>query len=117
VSMMGFGVAATEVVGWSALDGGTLPDLLRESRQFANRDRQIDTDYAAALMGARDQLAKIVDPADAGTACTAILWFTDGKYDIEPRSTGETKPYAPEIAINDADSATALEEAGKRVLC
>ena len=117
VSMMGFGVAATEVVGWSHLDAGTLPDLLEKSGQFAHLDDEIDTDYAAALIGARNQLARFTDKTKADQSCTAILWFTDGKYDIEPRSTGETKPYAPEISINDAASAAALERAGKQLLC
>ena len=117
VALVGFGVDATTRVGWTALDASSVGGLVTASAQFADRDDQIDTDYAAALLAARDELARVTDPADPAGACTAVLWFTDGEYDIEPRGTGETKPYAPGIPITGADAATALEDHGRRLLC
>lgn len=117
VSLMGFGRSTTEVSGWAALDGGRLPGLIGTSQQFAQRNNEIDTDYAAAMIGAREQLQKVIDPTRPGSTCSAVIWFTDGEYDIEPRSTGETKSYAPEITLSGPESAVALEQAGKDTMC
>jgi hypothetical protein len=116
VSMLGFGVSTSDVVDWTALNGSTLPGLTEASQQFASLNHEIDTDYAMALLGARDKLAQLAAPGFSDQ-CSAILWFTDGQYDIEARKTGETKPYAPQISLNGKTSAAALEEAGKTVLC
>lgn len=88
-----------------------------EADRFAERDGQIDTDYVAALLAARNELARVADPATPGGACTAILWFTDGEYDIEARATGETKPYAPDLPLTGPEAVTALEERGRDLLC
>lgn len=115
VSMLGFGVGTTEIVPWTTIDSSRLPDLLSASEQFATRNSEIDTDYAAALSGASNELAHL--PSPDVTACTAILWFTDGHYDIQARSTGETKPYAPNIALHNQADADALRAAGIQFLC
>jgi hypothetical protein len=117
VALVGFGADTTTVVGWTPLDGGTVGGLVVEAARFAERDGQIDTDYVAALLAAREELARVADPATPGGACTAILWFTDGEYDIEARATGETKPYAPDLPLTGPEAATALEERGRDLLC
>lgn len=116
VAMLGFGVSTTTVVDWAPLDGNRLGDFLATSRQFADRNQDIDTDYAAAVLGARDALAPRVTP-DAAPTCTAVLWFTDGEYDIEARATGESKSYAPDIQLTGPEAAVELENAGKSLLC
>lgn len=113
VALVGFGAGTTEVQGWTPLDNAHLGGLLDTAGQFASRNQAIDTDYAAAIIGAKDQLSR----APHGNDCTAVLWFTDGEYDIEPRSTGETKSYAPDIPLSGAESAARLEDAGKEHLC
>jgi hypothetical protein len=115
VAMVGFGVGTEEVVGWSPLDGGTLLDLMAASGEFAERDDELDTDYAAALIGAQAQLEQAV-PAGAADACTAIVWFTDGEYDIEARRAAP-KDYARDISFADPEGAEALEAHGKHLLC
>lgn len=117
VLMLGFGVGTTPLGEWTPLDGGTLPGLVDEAANLASRNDGLDTDYAAAMLGAQAELARRTGESDEQSPCTAILWFTDGEYDIEARNTGEKKPYAPDISLNGAAAAEALEVEGRRQLC
>ena len=57
-------------------------------------------------------------------ACKAILWFTDGQYDVIQRLTpeavatlGRTKAYAPDIALDTPGGGLQLIARGKQLLC
>jgi hypothetical protein len=116
VLVAGFSVGFDVVADWTALDDASFEDLYGEVAAFSGRNAGIDTDYAAALLGAQSAFASRTGQLER-EACKLLLWFTDGELDIEPRSTGESKAYAPDIAITDAASAERVEGAARDAIC
>lgn len=101
---------------WSVLNTDTEPALRQRIGEFGELDDKVDTDFAAALDGARQALRdKEAEQAGAGAAppCRLVLLFTDGEYDIQSRA-GQPKPYAPQIPLRDD---RAVEDAGRAFLC
>jgi hypothetical protein len=116
VLLAAFGTGFGEVGGWTSLNGDTLPELESRAAEFAQRNQAVDTDFAAAVDGAKGALTRrAAEATGAGLPepCRLLLMFTDGQYDIVPRS-GEEKPYAPGIPLSDD---TGVEDAGRRFLC
>jgi len=67
--------------GWRTLRGS--PDEVQADIATVRSTRLLDrTDYALALSGAQRTLA------GSPTACKALLWFTDGKYEPLPDNAG-----------------------------
>jgi hypothetical protein len=121
VAVSGFDAAYAPVVNWQRLTDASLPGLTKDLQQFASRNDGLDTDYVNAMAGARDQLRQ---KANSGPRCQAILWFTDGQFDVAPRTSqtsraryGTTKSYAPDIQLTDEAGAAAAELAGRTTLC
>ncbi|WP_076985294.1 hypothetical protein [Actinosynnema sp. ALI-1.44] len=80
------------------------PAINADVSGFADRDDIVGTDYAAALRGARQQLAEHAATATSAGGkppCQALLWFTDGDYD----------------PLDSAPGNEAEKERGKRELC
>src|SRR5687767_14124481 len=94
-------------------------DLHAVADMFAAHNRGIDTDYTAAWTGAQRDFAtrSAAVAGSGGEPCKALFWFTAGKFDIESRTTGEAKDYAPDIAIDGPEAAEQLEQRGKELLC
>lgn len=97
---------------WTQLNEGSLAGLLTVAEEFRGRDQGAETDYVLALEGANEALAvRAAELAAGGTeTCKALLWFTDGGYDISNAAFG-SKPYAQGVG---GEEAAAL---GERRLC
>jgi hypothetical protein len=111
---------------WLDVSSATLPDLQRKADAFAERKKGRDTDYATALAGARRILvarSASIDAAEGVAPCEALVWFTDGRYQIDDRTDAEgrrlprTVPYAPGIRIDRPKGGKRAVAAGKRFLC
>ena len=69
--------------GFTALNDGTLGDLTSQAEAFRSLMNDENTDYRAALDGAkaafdgfRDQIGSQIEES-----CQLVVWFTDGEYD------------------------------------
>jgi hypothetical protein len=123
VALAGFSAGYTRLAPWTELTPATLPGLQAGAEKFAQRNRGIDTDYAAALLGARQELAQRSGEARRGGSrapCKALLWFTDGRYEVEDRASGAaglTKPYAPDLRLDAEGAGARAMAAGRKLLC
>jgi von Willebrand factor type A domain len=131
-AVAGFSVGYEEITGWASVNYGSIAAFNTSIDALVEKNKGVDTDYAAALIGARasfDNRAKanasnISDNTSDSTGtkanpCRAILWFTDGKYDIASNAKRDSAPkvYAPEINRFTADGPKLLLAAGKSALC
>ena len=126
VTFAAFSNTYRTVRSWTSLRPATEPRLARSLSGFAKRDQGTDTDFVNALTGARRALASrsAALTADGGTApCKAVLFFTDGEYDIAIRTSkdiarlGSSKPYAPGVGLDSQASVDQAEAAGRASLC
>lgn len=121
VTIAAFGENFTTVDPWRQLSYSNLAQAKTAVDQFTNRDGAFDTDYYAALAGARKELTDHVATMDGATKpCRAVLWFTDGEYSINgrrPAGSPTTKDYAPEIQLGTPTAADELLAKGKDLLC
>nr|WP_255668781.1 VWA domain-containing protein [Aeromicrobium duanguangcaii] len=118
VAVAGFAGDFKVSLPWTALDGAGKRDVATSVDKFRGRNTGWETDYWQALQGARTYLA------DGDADCKALVWLTDGMYDLDQRSTqqekddyGTTKPYAPDIRLTSAGSVERVERVGSRDLC
>ncbi|MGP5671098.1 hypothetical protein [Brachybacterium alimentarium] len=118
VRVAGFAAAYEPSGDWTTLSEGETGAVDSEIGSVGDDLRSHDTDYWNALEGARQDLA------DHGSSCSAIFWFSDGEYDIDPRESagsrseyGETKSYAPGIELGDEAGAGAAVAAGEEDIC
>jgi lysophospholipase L1-like esterase len=125
VQLDGFSVGLDTTTPWTSLDRTTIDQVKKQADTFAAQNGGQDTDYYAALDGARQALAnETANGSGTTNACKAILWFTDGQYDVIQRLTpdavatlGRTKAYAPEIALDTPGGGLQLIARGKQLLC
>lgn len=133
VQIAGFGVDFESNAPWLtiAADGGG--GVQERIDSFATRNGALDTDYANALdgaIGSARSRAQTLTSADGNPPCTAVLWFTDGEYSVEDRTTpgrkqsgvdnrgeSQTKEYAPDVDLYRPGGGAATVERGKEVLC
>jgi len=85
---------------------------------FADRKSGSETDYVTALATAQDLL--IQRQADigvpSGSLCTAILWFTDGKFDLGVNSQARTWTDDLDLQNSPSDREEAVRR-GTDLLC
>jgi hypothetical protein len=124
VAVAGFAVAYEEVIPWTPISYKNVDEVRGKLDQFATRNNGLDTDYVSALQGGRKSLADRVAAAKATeTPCRVLMWFTDGKFDVEDRSTakrrenGTFKSWAPEINLTTKGSGQTAVAAGRDLLC
>jgi len=125
VQLAGFGARFTTYGGWTGATPDNLSALEDQVTAFRQRMNQVDTDFHVALVGARDALAsRATQTAGETSPCRLLLLFTDGNYDIEPRTTperreryGETKEYAPNVPLTDRANAGKVVELGRALVC
>lgn len=123
VAVAGFSADFAAVQDWTRLDAGNLSAILAALERFRNRSTGIDTDYWTALEGSRRALAS--RGAEAGRErCQAVVWFSDGRLEIEPRLTQAQrqaypgpKPYAEDLDLTTAAGAAAATQAAEESLC
>lgn len=125
VAMAGFSIGFDQRVDWTTLDDDTIDDLSAAAEGFRDRDDGFDTDYVEVVDGARRWMAdEATSYRPEKPGCKVLFWFTDGKFDIDDRTTdeqasryGESKSWAPDVSLRDRGSGDALVEAGRRRLC
>ncbi len=119
VAMAAFAADYSQVTEWALLDDSSRVGLTSTLNSFASRNSGIDTDFATALLGAEATLAQHRQLLDARhiDGCTALMLFTDGKLDIEARSTAETKVYAPDLPLDVAGNAALVEQRAVSTMC
>lgn len=89
-SLATFGAQYEELVGWGTVDGSQLAALESSAtNDLPGRDKENLTDYRAALSGAQSSLDVQAASLD-GTSCKVLLWFTDGRLDVD--GTGGNEP-------------------------
>ncbi|CAN5278759.1 hypothetical protein BH09ACT11_BH09ACT11_06540 [soil metagenome] len=120
VAVAGFSDSFDVTLGWTNLAGGGTSQVLGAVDEYTERDSGIETDYWVAVNGARKYLTEKAAPDD----CSALVWLSDGVYDLVPRDTdqerdtyGTTKQYGPEVSLTSEDAARRLEVAGSEDLC
>lgn len=120
VALAGFAVKFQSYGGWHDLAHGA-GELDKGLDAFSARDNGFETDYWNAADGARRYLD---DKAGSDTnRCKAWIWFSDGIYELDGRSTsaerkeyGEKKVYGPDVKLTDANK-DVIRDAGARDLC
>jgi hypothetical protein len=120
VSVAGFADKFKVAMPWTALDGSSSARVRDAIDAFQHENSGFETDYWNALNGARTYLAQRAASGD----CTALVWLSDGSYDLDQRDTaaekdkyGTTKPYGPRVALVDSSAEKRLEQAGAADLC
>jgi hypothetical protein len=116
--VVAFGSQTEEVIGWETIGPETADKISRELGQFKDRNRARGTDYVDALTQA--QIAVLsrsseIDPQNPGSVCRAVVWFTDGEFDLD--IDGSSRGWAPEIPLTSKARKNEAVEAGKKVLC
>lgn len=111
VAVSGFAQDYSPQVPFTALTESSLPEIRTAVDEFQGRTAGGDTDYWAALDGARKTLA------DRGPGrCQAVAWFTDGKLDYSTDS-GREKPYAPGVTIGSQGDVDRVIASARESIC
>lgn len=104
---------------WTELGKGT-DRVLDAVDGYRDRTSGFETDYWLAIDGARRHLVA----GSADDDCRALVWFSDGMYDLDARTSsdeqdsyGVTKPYGPDVTLTTREAERGLERAGTRDLC
>ena len=123
VATAGFDTGYHPGTEWTTVNPGSADTIKAGLEEFRNRNTGKDTDYWAALDGARKALLARA-AADPGTThCPVWFWLSDGQNDIERRSDGDleayggAKPYAPDNPLTTEEDVAAAEAAGLDDLC
>ncbi|MET4003597.1 hypothetical protein ABIB48_002329 [Arthrobacter sp. UYCu511] len=117
VSISVFANEYRNVKDWTALTPATLPDLQGSIASLKSMTKGMETDYWTALDGARRDLAAKAATRGDAPSCQAVVWFTDGGLNFEPRTTdaakkafGSNKSFAPDLELTTRKNTI---EAGK----
>jgi hypothetical protein len=86
--------------------------LQASAGQFAALNTGFETDYYVALVQAKqllDQQAIAMDPTGTTPVCKLMVWFTDGRLELDNRTNqeevqdyGSTAPWAPNIPLTSS---------------
>jgi len=133
VQVAGFGVDFEQGAQWVTVGPESTSEVSNQILSFADRNRGIDTDYVNALQGALESVrthAQAMPSADGQLPCTAVIWFTDGKFDVEDRlgsttkqsgkdnrGESQSKDYAQDIDLYAKGGGASTVARGKEVLC
>lgn len=133
LQVAGFGVDFEEAAPWATLGPDSVAEADERIGAFSERNRALDTDYTYALQGALASVrtrATQMTPDGGQPPCTAVMWFTDGRFDVEDRISAarresgrdnrgdsQYKEYAPGVDLYQAGGGVRAVEQGKQVLC
>ncbi len=132
VQVAGFAVDYQRSPTWTTLAPETAASVDAAVQSFVSRSNGIDTDYVNALQGAQSEIQSHARSmgGDTNETCTAVLWFTDGRYDVEDRINGrqkkvgtdnsgnaQSKEYARDIDLYHRGGGAATVARGKQILC
>lgn len=116
-----------ELAEWSDLEG-LLPQVQQLVTDFRNRSRSEDTDYIAALepWADRQNPARPADEIGAiellerapSDACQLLVWFTDGKYDIDFQGRNKSLDWlSPPVLVTSKDQGRQLTRDAEQKMC
>lgn len=112
-----------ESLPWLTLDDANMSGVLAQADKFAALDNFPETDYATAFAAAQRMLSRRV--ADSVTPpCTAIVFFTDGRFEIRDRVGGNvrgglptTVKWSQDVDLSKDGGGKEAVVVGKRYLC
>ncbi|MDO4791016.1 MAG: hypothetical protein Q3999_00845 [Buchananella hordeovulneris] len=120
--MAGFAAAYKPVGDWTPLNGGAVPSLEASLGQISGNLVDYDTDYWNALEYARQDVQQRSQATGGG--CKAIVWLTDGEFDIDVRDTEEAKSaygnekiFAPGVSLDSEENVSKVENVGRDDMC
>ncbi|WP_448627707.1 VWA domain-containing protein [Geodermatophilus sp. URMC 64] len=125
LAVNGFSSGVRPALDWQPLNTQTKAGAIAAVADFAIRDDGFETDYWTALSTAHQQLLDRREP-DAAQPCQALVLFTDGEYDLTPRTTpsevaehGQTIPIpgVEGVPITSEEAADRVEAAGREDIC
>jgi hypothetical protein len=124
VAISVFANSYSEVQGWTALNGSSLPKIQLSVDSLKDRVNGMETDYWTALDGTRKSLAARAASHPNSKSCQAAVWFTDGAINYTVRGSdadkdafGATKPFAPKIEITSEQAAEQVKQAAMTDIC
>jgi hypothetical protein len=126
VAVDGFADSFQPAVSWTGLNAQSLISLKGDLGDFATRSTGVDADYYLALQGAKqelDQQSAAMTGGGGNPPCEAIMWFTGGRYRIEPRDSssllqyGTSKSYAPGVNLTTSSGASQAVAEGTVQIC
>jgi hypothetical protein len=122
LAVAGFDNSFKPVGGWEDVSDGSASATTDALRSVGRNDTGWETDYFSALEGARRYLSE--QSAGDPDRCQAIVWFSDGAYDLDVRDTaterteyGIEKPYLPGVPLTSPEAVRRAEAAGQRAIC
>lgn len=120
VAVAGFADSFEVSLPWTSVAGKGNARISEAVEKFADRDSGWETDYWLALQGARSYLGEGA-PANV---CKALVWLTDGMYDLDVRDSDEerekfgvTKPYLAGVRLTSESAVARAERSGSTDLC
>ncbi len=124
IATAGFDTVYHPGLEWTTVNLGSADTIKTGLEEFRNRNTGKDTDYWAALDGARKALSARAAAEPTATHCPVWFWISDGDNDIERRredgdleAYGGPKPYAPDNPLSTEEDVAAAEAAGLDDLC
>jgi len=122
IAVAGFDATYAITSPWRALTPSSERTLSADLDAYKLADKGFETDYWNAVDGARKTLTQ--QAAGRDDRCQALVWFSDGRYEIDPRITadqqkkyGTTKPYGPQISLTSIAGAKRAQAIGQGDLC
>jgi hypothetical protein len=79
LAIAGFDATYTVTTPWQRLDAQNRREFTSDLEAYRDEDHGFETDYWAAVSGARETLVKHAGKESNG--CSAMVWFSDGQYD------------------------------------
>lgn len=105
---------------WTLLDSAGTGRVTGAVSSLAESNTGLDTDYWTALEGARVVMADRTAALGGAERCQAVVWFSDGTFEIEPgreRRGDGAPPYAAGIDLGTSEGLSAATEAAATDLC
>lgn len=116
LAIAGFDTTFDITSPWQKLTPDSAKKFTNDLTKYNSSNNGQDTDYWTALDAARSQLSQ--QKTAQQKHCSAIFWFTDGDFDIDPRAAGAAGvPFAPDAPLATEEDAQQAIAAGKTDLC
>lgn len=115
VAVAGFSDTYVLEHDWTQLTGASADGVGASLDPIAKKNNGIDTDYWAALDGARQALVARGGGANGAPRCQAIAWFSDGMIDFTARPVA--KPYADGVQLDSPDGVSVTRDKAVQSIC
>jgi hypothetical protein len=122
MAVAGFDTSYAVTSPWRPLNASSVRALSADLDVYKGADSGFETDYWNAVDGARKTMTQ--QAAGHVDRCQAWVWFSDGRYEIDPRNTqaqqekyGTTKSYGPKANLTSKAGADQAQATGQGDLC